>query len=158
MAFSYSGDPSKSVLDSVRFEVQDTNSGSPLLQDAEIEYVIGQEAPGEPPSEGEVLSAAARCMESLARLFAAQADTEVGSLKVTYTKQADQYNTRAKELRSRAGGMHAPWAGGQSEAEKAAREAETDRPQAPFKRGQFTNPNTGGALTDPSRAEGERSH
>lgn len=156
MAFSYSGNPVNSVLDAVRFEIQDTNSASPLLQNGEIEYAIAQEAPGEPPSEGEVLSAAARCMEALARLFSAQADTELGSLKVTYSKQAKGYTERAVELRRRAQGMHAPFAGGQSESEKRQRSEETDRVQHAFSRKQFTNPS--GASTGGVRPgeEGER--
>jgi hypothetical protein len=151
MAFSYSGDPASSPRDAVRFEIQDTNSKSPLLQNAEIEYALAQEAPNEPPSEGEVLSAAARCMESLARLFSAQADTELGSLKVTYTKQAKGYTERAKELRLRAQGMHAPWTGGTSVAEKRAREAEPDRVQHAFSRGQFDNPSGAGTLPGGAR-------
>jgi hypothetical protein len=145
MAFSYS-DPGLSVLDAVRFEIQDTSSKSPLLQNAEIEYAIAQEAPNEPPSECEVLSAAARCMEALARLFSAQADTELGSLKVTYSKQAKGYTERATELRLRAQGMHAPWTGGMSEDEKREREAEPDRVQHAFSRKQFENPYGAGTL------------
>lgn len=144
--WSYSFDPSSSVLDAVRFEIADTNSGSPLLQNAEIEYAISKEAPAEQPSQGEVFSAAARCMETLARLFSAQADTELGSLKVTYSKQAAGYDERAKDLRERAIGLHAPWAGGQSEGEKREREEETDRVQHAFARKQFQSPYGAGTL------------
>jgi hypothetical protein len=155
--FSYSGDPASSVKDAVRFEIQDTNSESPLLQDAEVEYAITQEAPNAPPSEGEVLSAAARCMEALQRLFAMQADTEVGSLKSTYSKQAEGYAKRAAELRQRAMGMNAPWAGGLSESEKQSREEDLDRVPPMFKRGQFQNPYAGSQAGAPIRAgEGER--
>jgi hypothetical protein len=157
MSFSYSGDPASSVKDAVRFEIQDTNSSAPLLQDAEIEYAITQEAPKVPPSESEVLSASARCMEALQRLFASQADTEIGSLKVTYTKQAEVYAERAMELRKRAQGMHAPWAGGLSESEKQAREENTDRVPPLFKKGQFSSVYTGnqsGAPLRPGEGEG----
>jgi|SRR6185437_1153125 len=158
MPFSYSGNPASSVKDAVRFEIQDTNSTAPLLQDAEIEYAIAQEAPNTPPSEGEVLSASARCMEALQRLFAAQADTEIGSLKVTYTKQAEGYAKRATELRARALGMHAPWAGGLSESEKQAREENTDRVPPMFKKNQFSSPYTGNQSGAPlRRSEGEGS-
>lgn len=40
MAFTYSGDPSKSKLDWIRFCIGDTNSATPILQDAEIEYIL----------------------------------------------------------------------------------------------------------------------
>lgn len=153
--YSYSGNPGASVLDAVRFEVQDTNSEAPLLQDEEIEYTITQEAPGTPPSEGEVLSAAARCLETLARLFSAQADTQVGSLQVTYSKQALGYAAQAKSLRLRAQGMHAPWAGGQSESEKQSRREEIDRVQPMFVRRQFGNPYIGSVLSADSLQPGE---
>lgn len=156
MAFSYSGSPVNSVLDAVRFEIQDTNSKSPLLQNGEIEYAISKEAPNDPPSEGEVLSAAARCMEVLTRLFSAQADTELGSLKVTYTKQAAGYAKQAEKLRLRAQGMHAPFAGGLSESERQQREADTDRVQPAFARKQFRNPYGAGTLPGGVRpGEGE---
>jgi hypothetical protein len=156
-SWTYSGNPASSVKDAVRFEIQDTNANAQLLQDAEIVYAISQEAPNTPPSEGEVLSASARCMEVLQRLFAAQADTEIGSLKETYSKQAEVYAKRASELRKRAQGMHAPWAGGLSESEKQVREENTDRVPPLFKKGQFSSPyagNESGAPLRPGEGEG----
>ncbi len=40
MAFTYSGDPSSSDRDYIRFAIGDTNSNTPILQDAEIDYVV----------------------------------------------------------------------------------------------------------------------
>jgi len=40
MAFTYSGNPSNSSLDLVRFLLQDTDSTDVLLTDAEIDYLI----------------------------------------------------------------------------------------------------------------------
>jgi hypothetical protein len=40
MAFSYSGDPTKSELDLIRFTVGDTDASDPILQDAEIDYIL----------------------------------------------------------------------------------------------------------------------
>lgn len=137
MSWSYSGDPSSSVLDAIRFEIQDTNSAAPLLDDGEIKYAIREEVPSSTPSQGEVFAAAARCCETLSRRFAAQADTQFGSIKTTYSKQAEVYAERAKELRKRAQGSHAPFAGGLSVSEKESRESETDRMTARFKIGQF---------------------
>lgn len=42
MAFTYSGDPSASDLDLLRFTIGDTDSTEPLMQDAEYNYLIGQ--------------------------------------------------------------------------------------------------------------------
>ncbi len=139
------GDPRSSVLDAVRFEVQDTNKEAQLLQDAEVEYAISAEAPSATPSQAEVLSAAARCMEALARRFSAQADTDLGSLRVVASKRAEGYTARARECRARAIGLKAvPWSGGQSESEKEQRRSEPDRVQPRFRRGQFETPYTGG--------------
>ena len=147
-AFSYSGDPSSADKDAVRFEIQDTNPASPLLQDGEVEWAILNEtgvAAGEPTtmSTGNIYRAAARCMETLARLFSAQADTQIGQLKTTYSKQAQTYAERAAELRSKAQGMNAPYAGGQSISEKQEASADADLTQPLFIRRQFDNPWTG---------------
>lgn len=40
MSFSYSGDPSNSALDAVRFKLGDTSPVQPLLQDEEITYLV----------------------------------------------------------------------------------------------------------------------
>lgn len=40
MSFTYSGDPSNSKLDAIRFELGDTSPVMPLLQDEEIQYLI----------------------------------------------------------------------------------------------------------------------
>lgn len=40
IAFSYSGDPTTSSRDEVRFLIQDTDSTCPLLTDAELDYII----------------------------------------------------------------------------------------------------------------------
>jgi hypothetical protein len=143
--FTYSGDPSSADKDAVRFEIADTNPATPLLQDAEIEYAIMRETgtdAGEPTSltDGDVFRSAARCMESLSRLFAAQADTQVGSLKVAYSTQAQTYAQRAEELRVKAQGMNAPYAGGQSISEKASNQADADLPQPLFTRREWSNP------------------
>lgn len=42
MSFSYSGDPSTSVLDECRFLLGDTDSMRVILQDEEIDYIIKQ--------------------------------------------------------------------------------------------------------------------
>lgn len=41
MSFSYSGDPSASALDKYRFIIGDNDALDPIMQDAEINYLIG---------------------------------------------------------------------------------------------------------------------
>jgi hypothetical protein len=138
--FSYSGDPASSLRDAIRFEIQDTDPQAPLLTDPEVQFCINQEATGDPPSQGEMLAAAARGLEALSRRFAAQADTKVGSLETTYSKMAKGFAERAAELRRKAAGMGAPFWGGRSESEKNARAENPDRVQPAFTRDQFTTP------------------
>lgn len=42
MSFTYSGNPSSSLLDAARFAIGDTSESDPLLQDEEILYIIEQ--------------------------------------------------------------------------------------------------------------------
>lgn len=153
MPFTY-GDPSTSDIWAVRFEIQDTDSSAQLLQDDEVGYAILRET-GQAANTGAlvlndygVFSAAARCCEALSRLFAAQADEQVGDNRTTYSKQAQTYSDRAKELRIKAAGSSpaGPYAGGQSRSEKWGREQDTDAVQPKLRKNQFGNPygGTGG--------------
>lgn len=145
MSFTYTGDPSASDVEAVRFEISDTDPNAPLLQDGEITYAIEAET-GVPAASPTVIvppglySAAARCMETLARKFAMQADTEIGDLTTTYKDMAKTYAARAGELRVKAQGMHAPYSGGQSRSEKQSFRSDSDRVQPTFHRDQFSNP------------------
>lgn len=152
MSWSYSGDPSSSDKDAIRFEIQDTNPSAPLLEDAEVTWCVlvetGVAADADAATLAETnpqgfFSACARACESLARLFLAQADTQVGSLKTTYTKQAAQYAQQAKDLRSKAASLGAPYTGGQSVSEKLANALDPDQVQPAFSRDMFDSPWTG---------------
>ena len=146
MTWSYSGDPSSSPNDAVRFEVQDVLNTAQLLQDEEIAYAIAQEAGVEPSggfTQAEVLSSAAHCCEALVRRFSMQADTQVGQLKVTYSRAAAGFAQRAVELRLRAQGMQGPYVGGLSKSDERAARQDTDRVQPAFTRDEFNSPYTG---------------
>lgn len=147
--WSCTGDPAQSDVCAVRFEIQDTDQNAALLQDAEIAYAILRET-GQPANTGalvltdyQLFSSAARCCEALARLFAAQADEVIGDVRITYSKQAAGYSERAKELRTKAAGMGAPYSGGQSRSEKESRSQDTDKVQPAFRRRSFENPFAG---------------
>lgn len=141
--WTYNGDPTSSDIAAVRFEIQDTDTTAPLLQDLEIAYAILRETGNTADTdelvldERDVFASAARCMEALSERFGAQADTEIGALKVTYTTQANQYATRAKEKRAKAQGMQSPWSGGQSHAAKRAYRENSDQVQPKFTKDEF---------------------
>lgn len=145
MAFSYSGDPSQSDKDAVRFEIGDTVASAPIFQDAEINYAILTETgftAGAPTTlnTADVYRSSARCFEILAGRMSAQADSTVGSLKLQYSKSAQNATLRAKQLRDRAIGMNAPYAGGQSISEKEGFRQDSDLPVPLFTRREFDNP------------------
>ena len=146
MAYTYAGDPAASDVAAVRFEISDTNPSAPLLSDAEIAYAIAAESgqPADPAgvslTAGPLFASAARCCETIARQLAMQADTETGALKVTYSRQAVTYAQRAAELRAKASGFHAPYAGGQSISEKQGWSQDPDTIGPAMYRGQFDNP------------------
>jgi hypothetical protein len=143
--YSYGGDPSANDKDAVRSEIRDTNSSAWLLSDAEVDWYIldeNQVAAGTPTkiTQASLYRPAARCCEVISRMFLAQADTQVGQLKVTSTKRAEQYLAMAKEFREKARGFQAPYVGGQSETEKASFESNSDAVLPAFTRTEWDNP------------------
>jgi hypothetical protein len=95
MTFSYSGDPGSSTLDLVRFLIQDTDEDSPQLQDAEIQYWIGE-------FSGEAYSAAIACVTALmGRLASLSSESKtVGDLSLSrvYGMQIAKFEAMIKYL------------------------------------------------------------
>lgn len=107
MTWSYSGDPSSSTRDAVRFEIGDTDQNDQLLQDGEIDYAIQQES--------NLFGAAARCCEAIARKFAREADRAIGKTRVAASQKSQAYTKMALQLRKKASGYHLPYASGLDE-------------------------------------------
>jgi hypothetical protein len=84
-----------------------------------------------------------------------KADTVVGSIETTYSKQAAGYNKQAKELRLRAQGYGEPFVGGQSKSQKRALREDSDRVQPIFRRRQFQQQHSRDDGTFPSRVPAE---
>ena len=151
MSWNYTGDPSACDVAAIRFEIQDTDSTAQLFSDEEIAYsVISETGVSVDPDAvslqpGQLFSAAARCCEVLARNLARQANSEVGQMKTSFDTQAQTFAERAAELRAKAIGLNAPYAGGQSISEKQGWAEDCDLPQPKFRRGQFDNHYAGGA-------------
>jgi len=129
--WSYSGDPTTSPKDEVRFLVGDTNPNDQMLLDGEINYtlklVYGQTAPI--PAQGNYLPAA-YCADGLIAKYTRAADKAVGDLKISFSQRVKQFQELACLLRRRAtlAGVIIT-AGGQSLADKAAQNADPDRVQ-----------------------------
>lgn len=124
MGWTYTGDPTNSQVDEVRFLTGDTDRKKPwTLQDEEIQYAITTY-----PTN--VLLAAAICAESvLAKLKGTVADKRVGDLSITYNNNMlAEFGTRAYQLRQRATLKAVkPYAGGASKSEKQGQDQDPDR-------------------------------
>lgn len=129
MTWSYSGNPSVSEKDQVRFLVQDTQSAKPLLQDEEIAYLIS--------TEGSPQDAAAKAAETLAAQFARFVDESVGQVKVSFSQRFKHYSELAKNLKRQASIKNAePFAGALDESQKNVQEEDDDRIKPFFTRDQ----------------------
>lgn len=91
MAWSYSGDPSDSDKDAVRFLIQDTDTDDQLLSDEEIAYTL--------TTAGSLYQAAHDCAYSIASKFARLATSKsVGDLSLSYSDRANAYYTVAQRM------------------------------------------------------------
>lgn len=95
MTFSYSGDPSSSDKDAVRFLVNDTSVANDTnISDEEINWLIAQ--------WGDVYEAGRAAAEHLAATYAQLSDISktVGDISIskTYSNQADQYHLLSQHL------------------------------------------------------------
>lgn len=92
---TYSGDPSTSDLDAIRFWLQDTSSTTPLLNDDELRYFVDYAAGY---SSDPILLAAALCSVIMSK-YAGVA--EISGDGITYSQAAlqDKYSALATSLR-----------------------------------------------------------
>jgi hypothetical protein len=140
MTWSYSGDPSTSVRNYVRFLISDTDSTSPLFSDEELNYVVAE-------WNNDAYSAARECAEILIARFAREADSSsksVGDISVSesYASKIQHYKDLANSIMMRQMRKSPPriWANAQSLQSTADREVidyNTD-----FYAGMMGNPNS----------------
>lgn len=133
--FTYSGDPrSGSVVDQIRFLIQDTTSTTVSVQDEEILWVYDE--------SGNIYYAAADCCDILAINLANNPESKtVGDLTITYgSDPAKGLALRANMLRRKAATKTVGFiAGGVSVARKTDVSDNTDRVSNRFIRDQFDN-------------------
>lgn len=94
MSWSYSGNPTASDKDKIRFLIGDTDQTDQLLQDEEITYLLSETT--------NVLLAASRAARAIAAKFSRQADKAVGDLRVSLSQKAQAYMALAADLERRA--------------------------------------------------------
>jgi hypothetical protein len=135
VSWTYSGDPSASPSDEVRFLLGDTNVDDPLLTDAEILYLVN--------TTPNPLTAAAFAASALAAKYARLMDKSVGPISVSYSQKYEHFKDLANDLSTAAGGTNmavAPipmYVGGLSHAEKQANRTNEDLVQPAFRREMF---------------------
>jgi hypothetical protein len=134
MSWSYSGDPSHSELDAVRFLLGDTNFSAQQLSDEEVLYLIA--------NRDDLYLAGADAAASLATRYLRLVDKSVGDLSISYSQQQTSYLDLEKRLRglSLMGGDFQPYAGGISRSDKAGVSRNTDRNATGFKLGMHDYP------------------
>jgi len=129
VAWSYSGDPSSSDRDRVRFLVGDTDALEPQIQNEEIDHLLAQGGGAE--------LAAVHAAEALAAKYARRVSGSAGGISRSSSDLVEHYMTLARRLRAELAQFGAPYAGGLSEAEKASDRADSDLVQPAFRRGMF---------------------
>lgn len=130
MSWSYSGDPSTSALDSVRFLIFDTDTAAQLLSNEEINYLLSQES-------NNVYAASAHAAMQLSAKFGRRGSKSVGDLSIDYDQQATFYRDLSVALRRERAmrvGTGAAIFTAQSIDDKQAREDDTDRVKPKFAR------------------------
>lgn len=131
--WTYSGDPSLSDRDKVRFWIKDTDDADPLLMDPEIDYVLS--------IYPDPIMASAQCCRAIAAKFAQKVNRRVGDLSINYSDRQKHYLDLAAQFEQQ-GAMNglSPYSGGTSLADIVTVEENTDRAAPSFRRGQFDNP------------------
>lgn len=142
-AWTYSGDPSLSARDAVRYYISDTDSANPLVYDGEIDYLLANYATP--------LFAAAQAARNLGGKFAKQVTSKrVGDLALTYANQAANYMALAASLQSQAEMKGVTiYAGGISKSDMASVDGNSDRVKPPFAIKQFNIPGSADAAQVP---------
>ncbi len=99
MTFTYSGDPSTSTRNYVRFLISDTDSTDALFSDEELNYVISE-------WNNDAYDAARECAEILIARFAREADSvskSVGDISVSesFAQKIQHYKELAHNIMMR---------------------------------------------------------
>ncbi|MDE2100081.1 MAG: hypothetical protein KGL39_22695 [Patescibacteria group bacterium] len=149
MGWTYSGDPSASSLDEVRFLVGDTDTSDQLLQDAEAQYAITKYASldtaattGLTKFDGVAPAAVELCVY-LASKYARLVDSSVDRVKAFYSQRAEGFRAQAERLKQDLlGAFAAPWAGNYDKTWQQSIPTNSSLVQSQFAIGMTDNPGT----------------
>lgn len=127
--WSYSGDPSSSDRDMVRFNTGLTDSTDPLIQDEEIDALLATHG---------VMNTSIRVARRVAAKFARRADQAIGDYRERFNQRAREYRALAEALEGeKAQAGFTAIVGGISQDDKEEQRDDSDRVNPRFRRGQF---------------------
>jgi hypothetical protein len=137
--WTYSGDPSDSDRDAVRFLCGDTDENDQKISDEEIAWLLVQQS--------SVYFAAASAARGISAAYSEAVKSKtVGPVTISYAERAKEYSELAARLEAQAksGAVLAfqPYVGGISKADKLSREQETDWVKPSFAVGMDDYPGT----------------
>jgi hypothetical protein len=140
MTFSYSGDPSTSVRNYVRFLLSDTDSTDPLFSDEELNYVIAE-------WDNDAYDAARECAEILIARFSRLADStskSVGDISVSesFSQKIQHYMDLANSIARRKLRAKPPRIFANAESLKSTNDRTVDDYNTDFYAGIHDNPNS----------------
>jgi len=95
-AWSYSGDPSHSPRDGVRFYLQDTDAADPQISDGELDFLISDWY----PVTGSYIIVAAAAADILSTRYAGQASVSADAVIVALEQLQDKWAAAAARLRA----------------------------------------------------------
>ena len=131
--WTYSGDPTNSTTDQIRFLIGDTKESDPLLSDGEIKWALAQRS--------SIYGAAAFCCRSLATRFAREVDNVVNEMHLLYSQRMKAFRAMALDYEGQSSmrGGALPFAGGISISEKVQNANNPDLVEPAFQIGMDTN-------------------
>lgn len=131
--FSYSGAPSSSPRDKVRFTLGDTTAANAKFTDGEIDSVLED-------SGDDWLVASLTLVNALVARFSGACDESVGSVSMAYSQKADGYRRLYDTLMARMGKRGVPYGGGMDRMDKLIQARNPLRVQPAFSRTMFQGP------------------
>lgn len=127
MTWSYSGDPSRSDLDEVRFLIGDTVESDPQLQDEEINYLLN--------GYGDSQAAAIAACENLIAHYSRYVDQKTGDIDIKFSQRIANLKERIATIRRQIGILAQPYAGGITKSDRDIDLEDTDLVQPAFEVG-----------------------
>jgi len=91
MAWSYSGNPSSSPLDELRFKIGDTDPAAPIFSDEELEYILTNNG-------GNMMASCTQCVQAAIAKYGRLKDEVVGGLQAKYQQIYENYQRMWQDI------------------------------------------------------------